>query len=159
MNSFYLFQYAISEEKVEKFGSLRFFASLTEISLKNILLGTLSSHNNNMTLKIMVNYFISELDNNRVIICNGIVEEFTNPKVYNFIVFGSTKPYKWKEAGHSYVIIGYDKSKRVFIVADNYGYLLRPYHPLYRIIKWKKVYEEIKLINKNRLDYSFSLGK
>ena len=107
----------------------------------------------------VINIFINELKSNRVIICNGITNGYKNPRVFNFKILGSKDIYKWKEASHSYVIIGYNLKKRVFIAADNYGDIKNPYKPKFRNISFERVYNEITLIDKNKLDYRYSIGK
>ena len=107
----------------------------------------------------VINIFINELISDRAIICNGITDGYKDPRVFNFKISGSKEIYRWKEASHSYVIIGYNLKKRIFIAADNYGDIKDPYKPKFRNISFERVYNEITLIDKNKLDYSYSIGK
>jgi hypothetical protein len=113
----------------------------------------------NPILENMVDIFIKELLNNRIIICNGIVDGFKNPRVFTFTIINSSEVYRWKEASHSYAIIGYDLKRKYFIAADNYGSLNRPYSLCYRNISFSQVYKEITMLDKFTFDKSFSIGK
>lgn len=101
---------------------------------------------------------INEIKSGRVIICNGTAHGFKNPRAFAFNIIGSDSIFKWKEASHSYVLIGYDVQKRYFIAADNYGDIDTPYAPKFRIIPFEELFREITMLDKYTLDKSFSIG-
>lgn len=106
----------------------------------------------------MVALFIHELRNRRVIICNGVVSGFKHPRTFTFGIMGSDDVYKWKEASHSFVIIGYDYSQRSFLIADNYGTYAHPYQPAFYYLTFEALYHMITLLDPSTFDNSFSLG-
>lgn len=111
------------------------------------------------TVDEMAKVFIKDLNSERVIICNGTVEGYDNERVFTFKILENDITYKWKEAVHSYTIIGYDLNKKYFIVADTFGNTEEPYIPKFRKIAFDTLFGDITMINKNELDYSFSIGK
>lgn len=111
------------------------------------------------TVESMSDVFIDEIKSGRVIICNGTTHGFKNPRAFAFKILDSGTIYKWKEASHSYVLIGYDIPKRYFIAADNYGDIDTPYTPKFRIISFEELFKEITMLDRYTLDKSFSIGK
>jgi len=111
------------------------------------------------SLEKMVEIFTNYIYQKKIIVCNGIVNDFENPRVFTFKILNSNKIYKWKEASHSYVLIGYDLNKEVFIVADNFGNLKSPYNPKFFEIDFTKLYKDITLLDKKTFDKSYVLWK
>ncbi len=110
------------------------------------------------TVESVSKVFIDEIKSNRVIICNGTTHGFKNPRAFAFKILDSGNIYKWKEASHSYVLIGYDIAKRYFVAADNYGDIDTPYNPKFRFISFEELFNEITMLDMYTLDKSFSIG-
>ena len=107
----------------------------------------------------MVNYFSNEIKKGNVILCNGIVGGYQRRKVIVFNIINTKNYYYWKEATHSFVLIGYDFNNKTFIAADNFGTLDKPYFPEFREISFENLYEQLIMIDKYSYDFSISIGK
>lgn len=94
-----------------------------------------------------------------IIVCNGIVQGFGEVRVYSFTIKNSRETYKWKEASHSYVLIGYNLDRNTFKVADNFGSLENPYTPTIYDLNFDTLYYQITLLDPASLDYTIVLSK
>ena len=113
----------------------------------------------NPSVDEVADIFAELIFNGKVVVCNGIAAGLKYPRTFDFKIIETNENYRWKEASHSYVLIGYDLDKRYFIAADNYGSVSNPYVPCFRHISFEDLYNEITLINKNNLDKSYYMMK
>jgi len=133
----------------------RFFDSF--LKEKGINLDFIKVHG--MTKGSIKKLFVKMIDNGEIIVCNGIVNGYKKPRVFEFKIKESNNYYRWKEASHSYVIVGYNINNNTFLIVDNFGKLNNPYKPDIYYLDFEILYKDISLIEKDFLDYSYTLSK
>lgn len=68
----------------------------------------------NPSIDDVVSLFTELIFSKNIIFCNSIAGGLKNARTFDFNVIETGKIYKWKEASHSIVLIGYDLDKKNF---------------------------------------------